>query len=186
VDQDSVQTRLCPFCKEEVNVEAIKCKHCRSFIQPEKTSHGGICPFCMETIMPEAIVCKHCGSNVGMSSDLNVITRSGMSAEFRSRVRNVQGDFNRTARRGTNLAPTGLSLEEICGPCEVTTLDLGSYTIVFEDQYCCTPFETIGSDGQVTLEYLCHWKMCREPHIIYHEAGPIPRDVIGGNLTRHR
>ena len=57
-------TRECPFCKEAIKAEAIKCKHCRSAVKPEIPPHGGICPFCKEEIKPEAIKCKHCGSMV--------------------------------------------------------------------------------------------------------------------------
>jgi hypothetical protein len=56
--------RECPFCKEEIKAEAIKCKHCRSSVKPESAPHGGTCPFCKEEIKREAIKCKHCGSMV--------------------------------------------------------------------------------------------------------------------------
>ena len=61
------ETRECPFCKEEINAEAIKCKHCRSSVTPKAPSHGGICPYCKEEIKPDAIKCKHCGTMVGNS-----------------------------------------------------------------------------------------------------------------------
>jgi hypothetical protein len=57
--------RECPYCKEEIKAEAIRCKHCRSSIAPEKPAHGGTCPYCKESIKSEAIKCKHCGSSVG-------------------------------------------------------------------------------------------------------------------------
>lgn len=58
------QFRECPYCKEEIFSSAIKCKHCKSSIQPDKPSHNGICPYCKENIKPEAIKCKHCESFV--------------------------------------------------------------------------------------------------------------------------
>jgi hypothetical protein len=58
-------TRECPFCKEEINAEAVKCKHCGSRVSAEGPTHGGTCPYCKESIKPEAIKCMHCGSYVG-------------------------------------------------------------------------------------------------------------------------
>ncbi len=65
------KTRECPFCKEEIKADAIKCKHCGSSVSPEAPPHGGTCPYCKEQIKPEAIKCKHCGSDLrgGTSSD---------------------------------------------------------------------------------------------------------------------
>jgi len=57
------QTRACPYCKEEIRVDAVKCKHCGSMLA-DRPSHGGTCPFCKETIHAEAIRCKHCRANL--------------------------------------------------------------------------------------------------------------------------
>ena len=62
---DQPASRQCPFCKEEIRADAVKCKHCKSVLEPDKPSHGGTCPYCKEAILPEAIKCKHCGSIVG-------------------------------------------------------------------------------------------------------------------------
>lgn len=59
------ETRECPYCKEEIKAEAIKCKHCKSALAPARPTHGGTCPFCSEEVKPEAIKCKHCGSMIG-------------------------------------------------------------------------------------------------------------------------
>jgi hypothetical protein len=58
------ETRQCPFCKEEVKADAVRCKHCQAAIPLLKPEHQGICPFCKETINPEAIRCMHCGANL--------------------------------------------------------------------------------------------------------------------------
>lgn len=58
------ETRQCPYCKEQIKSEAIKCKHCGSRIEPARPDHGGTCPLCKESINPEAVVCKHCKSNL--------------------------------------------------------------------------------------------------------------------------
>lgn len=63
------ETRTCPFCKEEIKADAIKCKHCKSKLAPVQPDHEGVCPFCKEDVNPEAIKCKHCGSQIGYTSD---------------------------------------------------------------------------------------------------------------------
>jgi Double zinc ribbon len=60
--------RSCPFCKELIKADAIKCKYCASAVAPEKAPHGGICPYCKEEIHLEAIKCKHCKSSLEASS----------------------------------------------------------------------------------------------------------------------
>lgn len=59
------KTRECPYCREKVNLEAVRCNHCRAALVPGKPTHKGTCPYCKERIKPEAIKCKHCGSFVG-------------------------------------------------------------------------------------------------------------------------
>ena len=59
------ETRSCPYCKEEIKADAVRCKHCRSSLAPEQAPHGGTCPYCKEAIHPEAVKCKHCGSALG-------------------------------------------------------------------------------------------------------------------------
>lgn len=63
------ETRQCPFCKEQINSAATKCKHCGSRVEPVRLEHGGKCPFCKEAIHPEAVVCKHCKSNLQTSQE---------------------------------------------------------------------------------------------------------------------
>ncbi len=58
------ETRQCPFCKEQINSGATKCKHCGSRVEPARPEHGGECPFCKEAIHPEAVLCKYCKSNL--------------------------------------------------------------------------------------------------------------------------
>lgn len=65
---DATDTRLCPYCKEEIKSEAVRCKHCGSSVAPEKPSHGGTCPYCKEPINEDAIKCKHCGSMVAQTT----------------------------------------------------------------------------------------------------------------------
>lgn len=60
--EDEDAGRECPYCKEEIRADAVKCPHCRSVLGKQAASHGGTCPYCKEDIHPEAVVCKHCGS----------------------------------------------------------------------------------------------------------------------------
>jgi hypothetical protein len=70
MSSDSEGTRECPYCKEDIQAEAVKCKHCGSRLTPQRPGHGGTCPFCKEEIHPDAIKCKHCKSIVaGKDSD---------------------------------------------------------------------------------------------------------------------
>ena len=94
---DSSQTRECPFCKEEIRADAIKCKHCRSTLQARTPSHEGICPFCKEEIKPDAIKCKHCGSMVGSSSKCcdecaDKVDFSSASSQFHLADRSATGN----------------------------------------------------------------------------------------------
>jgi len=63
------ETRQCPYCKEEIKSDAVKCKHCGSGVSPEKPAHQGVCPFCKEQIHPEALKCKHCRSALRSEKD---------------------------------------------------------------------------------------------------------------------
>lgn len=62
---NSDEDYTCPFCKEEIKPDALKCKHCQSSLAPAKPEHEGICPFCKEDVKPNAIKCKHCSSMIG-------------------------------------------------------------------------------------------------------------------------
>ncbi len=62
------ETRECPYCKEHVKSGAIRCKYCKSAIQPETPGHEGTCPFCKETIKSDAIKCRYCHSNLVSNS----------------------------------------------------------------------------------------------------------------------
>ena len=60
---EEMQTKTCPYCGEEINVSAIKCKHCGEFLEEKQEDVSGtkVCPFCGEEILASAVKCKHCG-----------------------------------------------------------------------------------------------------------------------------
>ena len=60
---EEMQTKNCPYCGEEININAIKCKHCGEFLEEKKEEVSGtkVCPFCGEEILASAVKCKHCG-----------------------------------------------------------------------------------------------------------------------------
>jgi Double zinc ribbon len=78
---DDEGVRRCPFCKEEIKSDAIKCKHCGSRVTPERPAHGGLCPYCKEEINPEATKCKHCKSllNTDQSGDCGCTDGQGVA-----------------------------------------------------------------------------------------------------------
>lgn len=61
------ETSTCPSCKETINAEALRCKHCGVNVEVARASlpsHKGTCPYCKEAIKSDAIVCYHCRSSV--------------------------------------------------------------------------------------------------------------------------
>ena len=129
----------CPYCKEEVNADAVKCKHCHSGIKPEAPEvpeHQGICPFCKEEIKAEAVKCKHCQSWVGKSEIHESHTNEQnqfVSARAFNSARHTFGSFggngissftwNTCDRSGTmwcwDVMPDGRVKVYECGSCPI-------------------------------------------------------------------
>jgi len=59
-----MESRNCPYCREEIKSDAVKCRHCGALTPPEKPNHGGLCPYCKEGVKEDAIRCKHCKSDL--------------------------------------------------------------------------------------------------------------------------
>jgi Double zinc ribbon len=83
---DVDETRQCPYCKELIKSEAVKCKHCGSAVSPERPSHGGSCPYCKEQVHPEAIKCKHCKSSLVAGSPGDCGCNKGQESLLRQAV----------------------------------------------------------------------------------------------------
>ena len=117
------ETRTCPFCKEDIKLEAIKCKHCHSRVAPDRPDHGGVCPFCKEDVKPEAIRCKHCGSQIGDTADTTTqsCSCSGPRLALRRPITDIYGQDcfyncydNCRAFGGSNEQCHGIC-EAVCG-----------------------------------------------------------------------
>ena len=69
----NVGKKKCPFCAEEILVDAIKCKFCKEDLSNDNTKKSQkkieiqnlkLCPYCKEKINLQAIKCKHCGESL--------------------------------------------------------------------------------------------------------------------------
>ena len=126
------ETRQCPFCKEEVNAAAVRCKHCLAAIQPARPGHGGVCPFCKEEINAEATRCPHCTADlVPGVRRLRRVPRRQVSAptKFISRgVRPRQTLRPRSANRPISTDPD-------CADYDID--DEGTWTFIGSDEDNC-------------------------------------------------
>jgi hypothetical protein len=67
---EEAERRDCPFCKESIKADAVKCRYCGSKVEPDAAGHEGTCPFCKEEIKPGATKCRYCQSQLGPSPAL--------------------------------------------------------------------------------------------------------------------
>lgn len=93
---DIAATRQCPYCKEDIKSEAIKCKHCGSGLAPIMLEHGGICPYCKEMIHEDAAKCKHCKSMLNRSVEDDCGCSGAVSNSERAQISNVYSPIQNT------------------------------------------------------------------------------------------
>jgi hypothetical protein len=132
------ETRLCPYCKEEVKAVALRCKHCLADIAPTRPDHGGVCPLCREEINADAIRCKHCKATLvpGARSVLGGVRRPARIIARRP----VEDPVNFGGRRPSDLpAPDPVRADRAGGGCaQHISTRYGIYHLVDEG---------IGADG---------------------------------------
>lgn len=137
---DKKATRACPFCKEDVKADAIRCKHCHARIAPVGPTHGGVCPYCKEDINLEAIRCKHCHADVGSAGELVKADGCGCGGRGqppRRMIKRVTRD--RTPARTRTLAREYPPLSSQCAGCPLSDVDgYGTWCLESCDEEYCT------------------------------------------------
>jgi uncharacterized CHY-type Zn-finger protein len=106
------RVRQCPFCKEEIRSDAIKCKHCGSRVTPERLAHEGICPYCKEEIDPEAVKCKYCKSTLNSDKGADCGCKDGQEGDYAP-------SLFMPGWRGRDFGNVGLAREMMVGPSDI-------------------------------------------------------------------
>jgi hypothetical protein len=131
------EIRPCPYCKEEVNAAAVRCKHCLADFAPTRPDHGGVCPLCREEIQADAIRCKHCKATL-VPGARSVLARVRRPARITMR-RPVADPVELGGRRpGDLLVPDPAKAVRASGCPETIPTRYGTYHLVDEG---------IGADG---------------------------------------
>ena len=148
---DQPTTRQCPYCKEDIKLDAIRCKHCRSSLPPEKPPHGGICPYCKEVIHPEAIKCKHCGVMLGPEPGGHPCAGCGGATLARAAAPGVMPP----GEPGPGGPSPGSSAMVGCGECEYGGLIDPFAGLSYGRRLCCRTVWVRSPGGGWTWETRC-------------------------------
>ena len=140
------QLKRCPYCKEEVRKDAVKCKHCHSAISEPKPGHKGVCPFCKEEIAPEAIKCKHCKSFLSTSGIGGSLQRCTCGTSVRPLA------LGKPVGTGTGAGDQGVGLgRERCFMVPVLVCE------AVEEADPIGGYNTVGYDCRIEWKKVCFW-----------------------------
>jgi hypothetical protein len=159
---NEIETRECPYCKEEIKADAVKCKHCRSVVKPKVPVHGGTCPYCKEAIKPEAVKCKHCGSMVGDSAESSCC--EGCAETSGGSIASGAGFPFAQLAGGNSIDPTATSTiaasKPGCTSCFLTT-SRGPFgqTIFNGNRLCCVKIPVLTPTG-IRFQTVCWTEQC--------------------------
>lgn len=162
--------RVCPFCKEDIRSDAVRCKHCRSDIAPERPAHGGTCPYCREQVATEAIKCKHCGSAIGTDAPVSGHSGCGCgcggprdAGQSHARL-DESALFSRNTEfegREESAVPSFSVSKAGCGPCEPTGgVGWTPNGIVLRGNRTCCRMIPFWQNGRIIWRRICWAEAC--------------------------
>lgn len=159
--------RLCPYCKEEIRADAIRCKHCRSALTPQTPGHGGTCPSCKEAIHPDALRCKHCGASVGPEhqSGCGCVGPTPSGASEASWLRSPTAAGSPPSLGKT--PPTRPGIHQVaapkCGTCESWQTNFGTSIVEFGVRTCFMLVPIPQANGSIRWEQITWVESCGGP-----------------------